>query len=188
MKESWNLNYQLGVDPAVQADTQQARSNDSDYWAISLIAVRPSSGQIYAIDQKRKRGMTLQEGIEWISDVASQVPSPDLYIESNQSQRWLQQELSNAGLSTTPVQSTRNKEDRLIDLSIPIENDRVVFVNHQRNSTSENPDDRWSGLQDELLAFPDGTHDDLLDSLFLAVDNASTSTQALTGDMYGIRG
>lgn len=187
MDESWNLNYQLGVDPAVQADSQQARANDSDYWAISLIAIRPSSGQIYAIDQKRKRGMTLQEGIEWISDVASQVPSPDLYIESNQSQRWLQQELSNAGLSTTPVQSTRNKEDRLIDLSIPLENDRVVFVNHGRNSTPENPDDRWSGLQDELLAFPDGSHDDLLDSLFLAVDNASTSTQALTGDMYGIR-
>jgi Terminase-like family. len=34
--ESWNLNYILGVDPATQPDAQQAETNDSDYWAISL--------------------------------------------------------------------------------------------------------------------------------------------------------
>jgi hypothetical protein len=131
--------------------------------------------------------MTLQEGIEWISSTAATVPSPELIIEANQSQRWLQQELASEGLNTTPVQSTRNKEDRLIDLSIPLENDRILFVNHDRNSTPASPDDRWSDLRDELLAFPDGSHDDCLDSLYLAVDNARSSTQALTGDMYGIR-
>ncbi|UXF49847.1 terminase [Haloquadratum phage sp.] len=185
--ESWRMNYILGVDPASTADEQQARETDSDYWAISLIGVRPTTGEIYVIDQKRKRGMTLREGISWISNTASQVPAPELIIESNQSQRWLQQELASEGLNTTPVQSTRDKEDKLIDLSIPLENDRIIFVNHNRNSTSENPDDRWSDLRDEMLAFPNGSHDDCLDSLYLAVDNAQAGTQAFTGDMYGIR-
>jgi predicted phage terminase large subunit-like protein len=185
--ESWRMNYILGVDPASTADEQQARETDSDYWAISLIGVRPTTGEIYVIDQKRKRGMTLREGISWISNTASQVPAPELIIESNQSQRWLQQELASEGLNTTPVQSTRDKEDKLIDLSIPLENDRIIFVNHNRNSTSENPDDRWHDLRDEMLAFPNGSHDDCLDSLYLAVDNATSSTQALSGDMYGIR-
>ena len=187
MDESWRMNYILGVDPASKADEQQARETDSDYWAICLIGVRPTTGEIYVIDQKRKRGMTLREGISWISKTASQVPAPELVIESNQSQRWLQQELASEGLNTTPVQSTRDKEDKLIDLSIPIENDRIIFVNHNRNATSENPDDRWQDLRDEMLAFPNGSHDDCLDSLYLAVDNATSSTQALSGDMYGIR-
>jgi len=187
MDESWRMNYILGVDPASKADEQQARETDSDYWAISLIGVRPTTGEIYVIDQKRKRGMTLREGISWISKTASQVPAPELIIESNQSQRWLQQELASEGLNTTPVQSTRDKEDKLIDLSIPLENDRIIFVNHNRNSTKENPDDRWHDLRDEMLAFPNGSHDDCLDSLYLAVDNATSSTQALSGDMYGIR-
>ncbi|UXF50652.1 terminase [Haloquadratum phage sp.] len=187
MDESWRMNYILGVDPASKADEQQARETDSDYWAISLIGVRPTTGEIYVIDQKRKRGMTLREGISWISNTASQVPAPELIIESNQSQRWLQQELASEGLNTTPVQSTRDKEDKLIDLSIPLENDRIIFVNHNRNSTKENPDDRWGDLRDEMLAFPSGSHDDCLDSLYLAVDNAQAGTQAFTGDMYGIR-
>ena len=187
MDESWTMNYILGVDPASKADEQQARETDSDYWAICLIGVRPTTGEIYVIDQKRKRGMTLREGISWISKTASQVPAPELIIESNQSQRWLQQELASEGLNTTPVQSTRDKEDKLIDLSIPLENDRIIFVNHNRNATSENPDDRWQDLRDEMLAFPNGSHDDCLDSLYLAVDNATSSTQALSGDMYGIR-
>ena len=185
--QSWKMNYILGVDPATKADAQQARQSDADYWVISLIGVRPTTGEIYVIDQQRKRGMTLREGITWISQTASQVPSPELLIESNQSQRWLQQELASEGLNTTPVQTTRDKEDKLIDLSIPLENDRILFVNHDPNSTPENPDDRWDNLRDEMLAFPDGSHDDCLDSLFLAVDNAQASTQALSGDMYGIR-
>jgi hypothetical protein len=49
------MNYILGVDPASKADEQQARETDSDYWAICLIGVRPTTGEIYVIDQKRKR-------------------------------------------------------------------------------------------------------------------------------------
>jgi phage terminase large subunit-like protein len=47
-------------------------------------------------------------------------------------------------------------------------------------------DPRWSNLIDEALAFPEGSHDDLLDSLNIVLDNANISrTMSLSADMYG---
>jgi predicted phage terminase large subunit-like protein len=181
--EDYTLNYILGVDPASKAEN--AASDDSDYWAATLAAVHRRTGQLWVVDTKRERGMTLKQGVSWVSDIAGQVPTPTLAVESNQSQRWLRQELADQGFNTMNVQSSRNKEERLMDLSIPLENDVVQFVNHEIDK-SLGYDPRWQPLIDELLAFPDGSHDDLIDSLHLCVDNAQLSTGSiLSADPYG---
>jgi len=182
--ENYTLEYILGIDPATQADAQKARDSDSDFWAATLIALHRNSQQIYVVDAKRKRGMSLSQGVSWIADIADQVPNPSLAVESNQSQRWLRQELAAQGYSTINVQSTRDKEERLIDLSIPIENDQIKFINH---SVDDNLgyDSRWQTMIQEFLSFPDGSHDDQIDSLHLAVDNANISTNSiLSADPY----
>jgi len=185
IKDSYTLNYVLGVDPAVKADSTGAQASDSDYWAVTLCAIHRVQNQIYAVDQRRNRGMSLKEGTEWVAEIASNVPNPNLYVESNQSQRWLAQELADYGLSVTQVQTGRNKEDKLTAMSIPLTNGVVKFVNHETDE-QVGYDPRWSDLIDEALAFPEGSHDDLLDSLNIVLDNANISrTMSLSADMYG---
>jgi len=129
--------------------------------------------------------MSLKEGTEWVAEIASNVPDPNLYVESNQSQRWLAQELADYGLSVTQVQTGRNKEDKLTAMSIPLTNGVVKFVCHETDEQL-GYDPRWSDLIDEALAFPEGSHDDLLDSLNIVLDNANISrTMSLSADMYG---
>lgn len=185
IKDSYELTYALGVDPAVKADSTGAQASDSDYWAVTLCAIHRVQNQIYAVDQRRNRGMSLKEGTEWVAEIASNVPDPNLYVESNQSQRWLAQELADYGLSVTQVQTGRNKEDKLTAMSIPLTNGVVKFVNHEIDEQI-GYDPRWSNLIDEALAFPEGSHDDLLDSLNIVLDNANISrTMSLSADMYG---
>jgi predicted phage terminase large subunit-like protein len=185
IKDSYEINYVLGVDPAVKADRQSAQASDSDYWAVTLCAIHRVQNQIYAVDQRRNRGMSLKEGTEWVAEIASNVPNPNLYVESNQSQRWLAQELADYGLNVTQVQTGRNKEEKLLSMSIPIENNLVKFVNHEIDK-QVGYDPRWQDLIDEALAFPEGSHDDLLDSLNIVIENANISrTMSLSADMYG---
>jgi predicted phage terminase large subunit-like protein len=129
--------------------------------------------------------MSLKEGTEWVAEIASNVPNPTLYVESNQSQRWLAQELADYGLNVTQVQTGRNKEEKLLSMSIPVENGVVRFVNHETDEQL-GYDPRWQNLIDEALAFPEGSHDDLLDSLHIVIENAQIGeTMALGTDMYG---
>jgi phage terminase large subunit-like protein len=176
--------YLVGVDPAVTADANRAEDADSDYWAATLCALDRVNETLYAVDTKRERGMTLTQGAEWVAAIAQQANARVL-VESNQAQRWLAQELQDYNLQIQQVQSTANKEDKLIGMSIPIENDLVQFVNHEYDERL-GYDPRWQPLVQEALAFPEGSHDDLLDSLNLVVDNTSIHNSAvLPTEMYG---
>jgi len=134
-------------------------------------------------DYQRRRGMSLQEGVQWVSQVASSAGDCSVVVEANQSQRWLSQELRKNGIGTQPVQSTRNKENRLIDLSVPLENDTIQFVDW--SDESESPGQYYDDLISELIAFPEG-HDDLIDALWLAVDNSNVAigSNILSFDPY----
>jgi predicted phage terminase large subunit-like protein len=175
----------VGVDVGVEADSTKARQNDTDYWAASLLMQDTYSGQVYLIDCRRKRGMSLKQGCEWIQGVTSTVNSPEVYVESNQSQRWLKQELEDRGVRARAVMNTNNKEDRLIQLTLPIERGDVKFLNRDVD-TSLGYDKRFQDLISEMLSFPEGSHDDLLDSLEIAVNNISVGGQSIIGgDIYG---
>jgi len=168
----------IGVDPAATADSQAAQDRDSDYWGVTVGYPRPSQGEIYIADTIQRRGMTLKEGCNFIQAVASECDSPKLVIEANQSQRWLQQELADRGLNAVPVQTTRNKEDKIIDLSIPISSGKVKFVRWDEN--------RFAELHQQMLAWPESNHDDMIDSLSLVVNHSDVNTsERMFGGSYG---
>jgi len=168
----------IGVDPAATADSKTAQDRDSDYWGVTVGYPRPSQGEIYIADTIQRRGMTLKEGCNFIQAVANECDNPKLVIEANQSQRWLQQELADRGLNAVPVQTTRNKEDKIIDLSIPISSGKVKFVRWDEN--------RFAELHQQMLAWPESNHDDMIDSLSLVVNHSDVNTsEQMFGGSYG---
>jgi predicted phage terminase large subunit-like protein len=185
INETHQFKYIVGVDVGVEADSQRARDKDTDYWAASLLMQDKLNGVAYLIDCRRERGLTLKQGVEWIQGVTSTVESPEVYVESNQSQRWLKQELQDAGINARAVMNTSNKEDRLIQLTLPIERGDVMFLNRDIER-GLGYDPRFKDLISEMLSFPEGSHDDLLDSLEIAVNNISVGGQSIIGgEMYG---
>jgi len=174
-----NVEPMIGVDPAATADSKRARDDDSDFWAVSLAYWYPNESTLYVADTAQKRGMTLQEGVSFIQQIVNQVESPQVVVESNQSQRWLQQELADKGVNAIPVQTTRNKEEKLIDMSIPISNGTVKFIDWREDENEELP---YQELRDQMLGFPESAHDDLMDSLSLIVNHAPTGTSIFGGE------
>lgn len=177
----------IAVDPAATVDAQRAESQDSDYWACAVVYAYPRKNKIYVTETARRRGMTLQEGCQWIGQIAKQVPQASVVAEANQAQRWLIDALKDHGVYAEPVTSTRNKESRILDLSIPLENGTIEFVDHN----AETPEDvgtnpPYQELIGELLSFPEGSHDDMVDALHRAVDYAPVSlgTTILGSDPY----
>jgi len=174
-----NLKTLIGVDPAATADAQTARDTDSDYWGVTVAMLDQLDSNLLITDSRQRRGMTLTEGVDWIQSIANQCEQqPQLIIESNQSQRWLQQQLADSGLNAIPVQTTRNKEEKLIDLSIPISNGTVKFVGW--------PDieDPYQELRNQMLSWPDAAHDDLMDSLSLIVNHTDLTSTSIFGGSY----
>jgi len=170
----------IGVDPAATADSGKANDRDSDYWGVTVAYVHPRKGKLYVADSKQKRGMTLSRGVEWLRAIEGQIETQaQMIVESNTTQRWLQQALADAGLNAVPVQTTRNKEDKLIDLSIPISNGTVEFCDWSGNQ------DDFQELRNQMLSFPDSSHDDLLDSLSLVVDHTDIASQTMFSGSYG---
>ena len=175
-----HLQAVIGVDPAATADSQAAADRDSDFWGITVAYPDPNHGEIYVADCIQQRGMTLKEGVAFVERVAQNCKNPKLVVEANQSQRWLQQELSDRGLNAVPVQTTRNKEDKIIDLSIPISSGVVKFVDWD--------EPRFDELHQQMLAWPESNHDDMIDSLALVVNNSDVHTsQSIFGGSYGER-
>ena len=175
-----HLQAVIGVDPAATADSQAAEDRDSDFWGVTVAYPDPNHGELYVADCVQKRGMTLKEGVAFVERVAKNCKNPKLVVEANQSQRWLQQELADRGLNAVPVQTTRNKEDKIIDLSIPISSGVVKFVEWDEN--------RFDELHQQMLAWPESNHDDMIDSLALVVNNSDVHTsQSIVGGSYGER-
>jgi len=172
----------IGVDPAATADSGKANDRDSDYWGVTVAYVHPRKGKLYVADSKQKRGMTLSEGVEWLQAIEGQIETQaQMIVESNTTQRWLQQALADAGLNAIPVQTTQNKEDKLIDLSIPLSNGTVEFCDWSGSQ------DDFSELRNQMLSFPDSSHDDLMDSLSLIVNHTDITSQNIFGGSYGGR-
>jgi phage terminase large subunit-like protein len=172
----WNLKTIIAIDPAATMDAQKAESDDSDYWAATVVQASPRKERIWVTDTARKRGMTLKQGCEWIGQIASSAKGASVICEANKNQRWLVSELKDYGVYADPIQTTRNKEEKLVDLTIPMENGTIEFVDWNADTPEDAGNSHpYGDLVEEMLAFPEGSHDDLPDSLYMACNYAPVS-------------
>ena len=184
--ESSELTFQVGVDLGIEPDAAKAEQNDTDYFAAAIVAHHRRHGEAFVVDVARKRGLSLSQGVEWLKEVVAGVPNPTINVESVHAQQYFLTAAKDAGLPVTGVDQSLKKEDRLIQLSVPFENDTIRLVNFNTDP-EEGLDDRWDQLAQEWIAFPDGTHDDMLDAVELALRNLSIgqSFGADGLDLYG---
>jgi len=85
-------------------------------------------------------------------------------------------------MDVTPINTSTNKEDKIIDLSIPIANGTVKFIDWG------DEDSTFQELHQQMLAWPESNHDDMIDSLALVVNNSDVHTsQSIVGGSYGGR-
>lgn len=187
ISEDWPLRTVIGVDPAATVDEQAAEERDSDYWAVVVAAVHARTNTAFVTDTAHRRGMGLQEGVAWIKEIVHNADDGTVIVESNQSQVWLQQALSKAGVNALPDKTTRNKENKLLDLALPLSDGTVKFVDWEADSPAEAAKNHpYQELVSQALAFPDGSHDDLLDALYLTIDNSPVrmGSSIISADPY----
>jgi phage terminase large subunit-like protein len=184
--DSKELSFHVGVDLGIEPDAQKAESNDSDYFAAAIVAHHRRHGEAFVVDVARERGLSLSQGVEWLKEVVRNVPSPTINIESVHAQEYFLQAAKDAGLPVHGVDQSLAKEDRLIQLSIPFENDTIRLINFD-DAPEGGPEARWDEFMQEWIAFPEGRHDDLLDAVELALRNLSIGqTFGADGlDLYG---
>lgn len=178
----------IAIDPAGTIDAHRAEANDSDYWAVCVGQAHRMSNTLYITDTARQRGMTLSQGCEWIGQIANSARGATIVAEINSTQEWLLGELRDRGVYPEGVTSTREKEARLLDLTIPISNGTIKFVDFNADTPEDvGKDHPYGDLVSEALAFPDGAHDDLLDSLHKCAEYAPVRMggRILGADMWG---
>ena len=175
INDTWDMQTIIGVDPAATTDATKAHNSDSDYWGVVVAQLHLTGNTIYVVDSHHRRGMSLREGVQWLKSIQrSAGRDAQFIVEINQSQRWLRDEMQEANLPVTGVNTTRNKEDKLLDMSIPISNGRVKWVDW--SAVDESNDRPYQELRNQLRAFPDGSHDDLADALSLILNHGPIST------------
>lgn len=177
--DSTELSFHVGVDLGIEPDAQRAERNDTDYFAAAIVGHHRRHGEAFVVDVARKRGLSLSQGVEWLREVVSGVPEPTINVESVHAQQYFLTAAKDAGLPVQGVEQSLKKEDRLIQLSVPFENDTIQLVNFN-HPPEDGLDSRWDQLIQEWIAFPDGTHDDMLDAVELALRGLSI------GQSFGI--
>lgn len=144
-----------GFDPAI------SRRDGADYSALVTVARSPEDGRLYVRDAVHDRLSFREQAtllLRYCADVAA------LGIEAVAYQVVLAEELlRNTSLPVTPLKASKDKVTRAIQLSAKIESGKVVFDRY-----------RHGDLIRELLDFPRGAHDDLVDALGYAVELADS--------------
>jgi predicted phage terminase large subunit-like protein len=170
------LRLYAGVDLGVEDDPEKAARNDTDYWAVATVAEDPTAETAYLVDLQRERGMTLQEGVTWLSNSLADVEHEfgqavnQVLVESNQAQRWFPQTAQDAGLHVEETTSSGDKEQRIIDMSSRFEQGKVRLLEGAMADWQQFIAREWSG-------FPTARHDDRLDAIEIALRNLHTGSE-----------
>ncbi len=152
--------WHVSVDLGVEMSAQKARDNDTDYWAIAIIAEnpKPSATEAYLAEVRRRRGQAPSEAAQWINSVIKWVPTKRVIYEKVQAQAWFEQHLRDSGLEPIPHVPDDSKQDRIIGLSVPFSTDAVQLLDW---SDVAGKDMDWSAFRTEWSGFPSGKVDQL---------------------------
>ncbi len=148
----------MGVDLAIST------REDADYTAAAVIARNPE-GEIWVLDARRARA-PFHESMQWIERIARRWNPAVVAVEEVQYQAAAVQELLRR--TTLPVVGVRPDKDKLTRFLPLLARYEQLRVWHA--------DDLPGDFEDELLAFPMGEHDDMVDAAahaFAALDRAA---------------
>lgn len=181
------LDFYAGVDLGIEDDPAKAAANDTDYWSVSVGGHDYKTEVTYLIEVWRRRGMTLQKGINWVQAKIREFNPVRVMVESNQAQRWFVQTAKDEGLNFQQSSSSGDKEERIISMSSRFESGKVRLYDPLRDAITGKvkKSDKWRGFTNEWAAFPTGAHDDRLDSTEIMLrnignENISTSSVSLS--------
>lgn len=150
-----DLIYMMGVDPSI------GESDKSDYTAIIIIARSTETGNIYVIDADQGRWQS-QERIKKIQEYYERYPIHKIAIEeSSISKDFIAMLRRETMLPLDPISHMgKDKVSRLQTISPRIENGDILFSLGLRKSQVP--------FIDQLVEFPKGSFDDLVDAFVYA--------------------
>lgn len=143
----------LGVDLAI------SEKQGADYSAITAMSRDKDSGRIYIREVERFRGQ-FNEVLNRIKAAASRHNASVIEVEQTQYQAAVVQEL--ARTTTLPVRGVRPDKDKLTRFM-------PLLTRFERGLVRYDPANVPAWYLDELLSFPEGEHDDGVDSSALSL-------------------
>lgn len=178
------MKWHVAVDLGIETNPSKARANDTDYWSLSIVAEHPLDDVAYLVDHFRRRGQSPAQAAEWIAESIRDVPTNTVKYEAVQAQSWFERDLKEAGLHPIPHTPESSKEDRILHMSVLFNSEKVQLIDW---SEIDYHGVDWEPFKSEWRAFPDGDHDDSLDSTAMALESVDFGGryQGLSGDMYG---
>jgi len=180
--EGQNWNWHVSVDLGVEMSAKKARENDTDFWALAVVAEHPRKPQAYLCEVQRRRGQAPSQAAQWINEVTSWVPTNRVKYEKVAAQAWFETHLQEQQLTPVPHTPQASKEDRIIGLSVPFSNRQVQLLDWSGYSK----DVDWSDFRTEWAGFPSGKVDQL-DAVAQALDDVTFGVNAMGEglDIYG---
>lgn len=175
--------WHVAVDLGIETNSRKARQNDTDYWAMSVVAEHPFEDHAFLVDQSRRRGQSPAQAAEWIAGEIQPWDTTTVKYEAVQAQAWFERDLKDAGLRPVPYTPDSSKEDRILHMSVLFNSDKVKLIDWDG---FDHYSVDWGPFESEWRAFPDGNHDDVLDSTAMALEgvNFSGVLDGISGDMY----
>lgn len=171
------LEVVLGVDLAI------SEGQENDYTAVVALAVDLATGFVYLLDVIRDR-VSFRGALAMVESMAMRWKPVDIAIESVAFQAAVVQELLRT--TTLPVRGVKPSKDKVVRFQPLAARYEQFLVKHAENL---DPD-----FERELLAFPLGEHDDMVDAIsyaYAAADRltsraiASGSIETFEGVQHG---
>jgi len=147
------LDYAIGVDPSI------GESEMSDYTAIVVSARQEETGNIYILDMDAGRWES-QERMAHIRQMYNAYDQSTVYVEESSMSKDFISMLKRETMLPVKGASHQGKDKvaRMNTIIPKIENGDIQFHNRLRSSM----------LIDQLIEFPEGSYDDLVDALYYA--------------------
>lgn len=197
LEHDWNWKWHVAVDLGIETNPRKARENDTDYWALAVVAEHPWHDHAYLVDLHRRRGQSPDQAAEWITNCIKPWDVRRVKYEAVQAQSWFERHLKDAKLSPVKYNPRNSKEERILGMSTLFSSDKVELIDWSAfdvDIPDKYPDEdrafpynNWEPFVNEWLAWPEGSHDDLLDSVAMCLEgvNFGGALEGISGDMYG---